>query len=59
MIFDSCSLCLASVAVYWSRVAPFPVFSLLRQCQWAALCWYDGPGGGSSFYPNFYPMPGG
>jgi integrase len=49
---------LAPIAVYWPLVVPITVFSLLRDFPWIELCRYDGPGGGSSFYPNFYPCQG-
>jgi hypothetical protein len=34
-------------------VAPDAVFCLLRECQWPELCWSEGLGGASPFYPNF------
>ena len=36
-------------------MAPDAVFCLLRECQWPKLCWSEGLGGASPFYPNFYP----
>jgi len=36
-------------------MAPDAVFCLLRECQWPELCWSEGLGGASPFYPDFYP----
>ena len=36
-------------------MSPLVVFSQLRECQRANLCWCEVLGGASPFYPNFYP----